>query len=93
MAANDYDKYPPWTRTDDAAHVEKIRRDTEKGVWKLLPSEVWWRDHQRFLQSKGYLLPERFRPGWTPSWLGTNVIPSFCDDSHMNMVSRSANGS
>ncbi|KAI0316379.1 hypothetical protein OF83DRAFT_1060461 [Amylostereum chailletii] len=34
----------------------------------LLYHEEWWRDHQVFLQSRGYMLRPRLRPGWTPSW-------------------------
>ncbi|PSR72481.1 hypothetical protein PHLCEN_2v11648 [Hermanssonia centrifuga] len=35
---------------------------------KLLGYEVRWRDRQRFLESKGYMLRPRYRPGWVPSW-------------------------
>ena len=30
--------------------------------------EIFWRDKQRFLQSRGYMLRPRYRPGWQPSW-------------------------
>ncbi|KAJ7498316.1 hypothetical protein B0H11DRAFT_818885 [Mycena galericulata] len=26
--------------------------------------ELWWRDHQEWIESCGYLLRPRFRPGW-----------------------------
>ncbi|KAI0057009.1 hypothetical protein BV25DRAFT_1920542 [Artomyces pyxidatus] len=50
----------------------------------LLEPEERWRDRQLFLESRGYLLRPRYRPGWTPSWKTTgesilnveDVIPS-----------------
>ncbi|KAI0056998.1 hypothetical protein BV25DRAFT_1831639 [Artomyces pyxidatus] len=44
----------------------------------LLHSEERWRDRQVFLESRGYLLRPRYRPGWTPSWKtsGKSVIRS-----------------
>ncbi|KAF8267529.1 kinase-like domain-containing protein [Lactarius quietus] len=35
----------------------------------LSTHEVKWRDRQPFLESKGYMLRPRLRPGWTPSWI------------------------
>lgn len=31
---------------------------------ELLPDEIRWRDHCHFLESRGYKLPPRLRPGW-----------------------------
>ncbi|KAI0351967.1 hypothetical protein OH77DRAFT_1506233 [Trametes cingulata] len=53
---------------------------TRNGTYKLLPSEVRWRDRQRFLEGKGYLLRPRYKPRWRPSWTGTNLDPEFCED-------------
>ncbi|TFK64546.1 hypothetical protein BDN72DRAFT_963120 [Pluteus cervinus] len=39
----------------------------------LRPSEIWWRDHQPWLETCGYALRERFKPGWIPSW--TQGVP------------------
>lgn len=36
---------------------------------RLSTHEVKWRDRQPFLESKGYMLRPRLRPGWTPSWI------------------------
>ncbi|VDB85818.1 unnamed protein product [Peniophora sp. CBMAI 1063] len=47
---------------------------------ELYPSEIRWRDRQIFLQSKGYLLRPRLRPGWTPSWLSNGKHPMKCED-------------
>jgi hypothetical protein len=36
----------------------------------LTPREVWWRDHQVWLQERGY----KFRPGFMPDWPGFESI-------------------
>ncbi|KAJ7138498.1 hypothetical protein C8R43DRAFT_1019321 [Mycena crocata] len=36
--------------------------------------EIFWRDHQPWLQECGYMLRSRYKPDWIPSWLGTNKI-------------------
>ncbi|KAN0131631.1 Protein kinase-like domain containing protein [Lactarius tabidus] len=43
--------------------------------------EITWRDRQQFLQSKGYMLRPRLRPGWTPSWLQTGTYWRRAEDS------------
>ncbi|KAI0316323.1 hypothetical protein OF83DRAFT_1127544 [Amylostereum chailletii] len=47
---------------------------------KLFVNELRWRDRQVFLQSKGYLLRPRLRPGWTPSWKTNGRSPIRCED-------------
>ena len=37
----------------------------------LLTAERIWRDRYEMLESHGYRLRPRFRPGWEPSWLNT----------------------
>ncbi len=34
----------------------------------LFEQEILWRDRQKWLEEKGYMLSPRFRPGWVPSW-------------------------
>jgi hypothetical protein len=51
------------------------------GPVKLLSYEVKWRNRQLFLESKGYMLRPRLRPGWTPSWLSTGQDYESCEDS------------
>lgn len=48
----------------------------------LSPDEERWRDRQRFLQSMGYMLRPRFRPGWVPSWRGKMpaIRPEYSED-------------
>ena len=45
-------------------HTSNPRRDLRT----LLNREVFWRDHQKWLAEKGYMLRPRLRPEWTPSW-------------------------
>ena len=80
------DQKPPYTRTQDENIISSIQKDTSKGRWDLNESERWWRDRYNFLLRRGYSLRPRFRPGWTPSWLGTNVLPFYCEDSLRNVV-------
>ncbi|KAI9438640.1 kinase-like domain-containing protein [Lactarius indigo] len=47
----------------------------------LSPDEITWRDLQPFLESKGYMLRPRLRPGWSPSWLMTGTYWRRAEDS------------
>ncbi|KLO08635.1 hypothetical protein SCHPADRAFT_944282 [Schizopora paradoxa] len=49
---------------------------------ELEPHEVFWRDIHPFLMDHGYQLRPRFRPGWVPSWKGTNKDSMFFEDSN-----------
>lgn len=53
---------------------------------KLNDSEVRWRDRYAFLLDRGFLLRPRYRPGWTPSWVGTKLDPIDCEDSFQAIV-------
>lgn len=33
--------------------------------------EIWWMERQEALETAGYMLRARYRPGWIPSWRGT----------------------
>nr|VWP01471.1 N/A [Ganoderma boninense] len=61
---------------------------TREGVYDLLPIEVEWQKRQQFLDRKGYKLRRRYQPGWTPSWVQTNLNPTYCEDSILLNVSR-----
>ncbi|KAJ2986031.1 hypothetical protein NUW54_g9929 [Trametes sanguinea] len=63
------------------ASVDHYTQSTLKGHYGLLPAEVFWRDRQQFLYDAGYVLRPRYWPNWQPSWLGTNLRPTFCEDS------------
>ena len=34
--------------------------------------ERWWVERQEALERAGYMLRPRFRPGWQPSWAGSD---------------------
>ncbi|KAH9941292.1 kinase-like domain-containing protein [Epithele typhae] len=46
----------------------------------LYRPEIWWRDHQDWLEERGYILRPRLRHGWVPSWQGTKQSWLFCED-------------
>ncbi|KAI9458630.1 kinase-like domain-containing protein [Lactarius psammicola] len=52
-----------------------------RGPVKLSVYEVKWRDRQPFLESMGYMLRPRLRPGWTPSWISAGKHYEFFEDS------------
>ncbi|KZT61007.1 hypothetical protein CALCODRAFT_464645 [Calocera cornea HHB12733] len=47
----------------------------------LSPAEINWSRIQQDLESRGYMLRPRYRPGWVGSWVGTNKRPEKCEDS------------
>lgn len=51
----------------------------------LFPDELFWRDHQVWLEEKGYMLRPRYRPDWVPSW--KDIYDSdMCEDGVFPMV-------
>ncbi len=57
-------------------------------VAQLDPVEVVWRDRQEYLESRGYLLRPRYRPGWISSLkLDPSIKPFFAEDFPMAYVS------
>ncbi|OSX58215.1 hypothetical protein POSPLADRAFT_1104831, partial [Postia placenta MAD-698-R-SB12] len=60
----------------------------EKSYSELSGIELYWRDRQKFLETRGYMLRPRFCPGWVPSWTGTDKHPVLCDDSRELFVRR-----
>ncbi|KAK7691417.1 hypothetical protein QCA50_004816 [Cerrena zonata] len=75
----------PFFATCSAEEAAKYARDTERGRWSLLSWEVFWQERYVFLKEHGYQLRPRFAPNWTPSWIGTNYDPFFCEDSILSM--------
>ncbi|QRW14506.1 60S ribosomal protein L7 [Ceratobasidium sp. AG-Ba] len=47
----------------------------------LTPAEEAWVVHQEYLEYNGFILRPRLRRDWKPSWLGTPMDPSKCEDS------------
>lgn len=90
----------PWPHVDHTPlHVIQTHR-TATPVLSLVPDqrplsylaelsedEEIWRDRYSFLLSRGLQLRVRYRPEWTPSWLGANLDPMTCEDSIEKRVS------
>jgi len=53
---------------------------------ELTASEKWWRERYQFLESRGYRLRERYRPGWVPSWQGTGRSKGQFEDGWFSFV-------
>lgn len=46
------------------------RTDPEDMLCRLSTEELYQRDRQEFLESRGYMLRPRYRRDWVPSWRG-----------------------
>ena len=58
-------------------------------VAQLDSVEVVWRDRQEYLESRGYLLRPRYKPGWTASWkLDPTIKPNYALDFPQTYVGR-----
>lgn len=82
--------WPGWleideiTKTHPGPNPDDFRTLSAADYGAMLePAERQWAHIQPWLQSKGYLLRPRFRPGWKPSW--PNGAPAYkvesCEDS------------
>ncbi|OCB92166.1 hypothetical protein A7U60_g458 [Sanghuangporus baumii] len=61
----------------------------EKNQYKLSDGEIWWRERHSLLESRGYRLRERLRPGWIPSWTSNPRLRAVdCEDSMSNLFSQ-----
>jgi hypothetical protein len=61
--------------------VPLLPPDQPRSYSELATDEEIWRDRYSFLLGRGLELRTRYKPGWIPSWLGTNLDPDTCDDS------------
>lgn len=66
--------------------AQRYAEATVKGSFGLASAEKFWTDRYSHLRSHGYVLRARYTPDWCPSWLGTNLDPTFCEDSIMLKV-------
>lgn len=74
------------TSTVDDGSVDPISPNLYDG--ELNDDEIWWRDHQVWLQERGYMLRPRYRPDWVPSWhKDKGKFFNVCEDGKFIMVS------
>ena len=52
--------------------------------------EIWWAARQEALEHAGYMLRSRYRPGWKPSWVGTDKDAFDSEDGQSRRVSADA---
>lgn len=50
------------------------------------PNETWWVERQEALEQAGYMLRPRYRPGWKPSWAGTDKYHGSFEDGQLWLV-------
>lgn len=60
--------------------LESLGPSTNENNEQLSEFEFFWRDHCIWLKERGYLLRQRYRPGWVASWIGTNKRAIGCED-------------
>ncbi|KAA1476402.1 kinase-like protein [Dentipellis sp. KUC8613] len=76
--------WPGWPRDETDLEYDKRARllpNTESRA-RLYRSERQWAKIQPWLQSQGYMLRPRFRPGWIPSWkMKEKVDLDWCEDA------------
>jgi len=53
---------------------------------ELRGPEIWWVERQEALERAGYMLRPRYRPGWKPSWVGTNKHFLGFEDGQMQVL-------
>jgi hypothetical protein len=70
--------------------IELSIRETLAGFYDPTNEEKWWQDQSDALLRRGYKLRRRFRKDWTPSWLGRDAHPDYCEDRLFRVVSESS---
>ncbi|KAI0774924.1 kinase-like domain-containing protein [Trametes elegans] len=81
-ALDKQDRLPRYAFLDEN-RARDIAQATREGIYNLLPTERFWQERQPYLHKHGYQLRPRYLPGWQPSWRGTRIDPTYCEDSIM----------
>jgi len=63
-----------------SASSTAVRRNPDLIFGTLKRHELAWVERQPMLERRGYMLRARLRPGWIPSWRGTEKHPLQCED-------------
>ena len=58
---------------------------------ELDKDERWWVERTELFNRRGYVLRQRYRPGWTPSWKRPDNKNPYCEDSLGQLVRPRAN--
>ena len=66
--------------------LESIRNRPVIEPEVLDDSELFWLEHQKWLEECGYMLRPRYRPGWVPSWQGSKKLWEDCEDGQYGRV-------
>ncbi|KAA1476401.1 kinase-like protein [Dentipellis sp. KUC8613] len=76
--------WPGWPDDEPELDYDKrtIRLPKTESRARLYRPERQWVKIQPWLQSQGYMLRPRFRPGWNPSWQGKKGVDiDWCEDA------------
>lgn len=72
---------PPRKDSEGPADTPSIDQSKSDLYAQLDDYELSWIRRQPWLQSRGYMLRPRYRPGWIPSWKTTGARPINCEDA------------
>ncbi|KAJ7760953.1 kinase-like domain-containing protein [Mycena metata] len=66
----------------EPVEMEDVPMQSEHEVNGLQTEELFWRNHQLWLQECGFMLRPRFRRDWVPSWqTDPKLVPFLCEDA------------
>ena len=80
-ASYNFSNLMPDARTNAIAALRR------RELGSLFDSELWWRDHYRDLESRGYRLRPRYSPDWQPSWKQSGIDFFRVEDGQPTLVS------
>jgi hypothetical protein len=63
---------PPFKVPMSHIYIPFLDDPTSREPGDLDDVERWWVERQEALERAGYMLRPRFRPGWQPSWAGSD---------------------
>ena len=63
------------------ALLHEVEEGRVRGSTALTPEEVYWRDHQVWLEQSGYMLRPRYHPTWVSSAPGGKDVAFLYEDS------------
>ncbi|EEB90034.1 hypothetical protein MPER_11813, partial [Moniliophthora perniciosa FA553] len=76
-------EHPP-AQKSTTADASRYLRDVFPGG--LDEGEVFWRDHQPWLEKHGYMLRPRYHFEWTPSWINSKRPRLECEDGQTSLL-------